>query len=179
MTMKFHVAWNAMQKENFYLRSGLISLLLFSIFLVGALTKLALREPLVVERACYTKAAKMSPSEPTDSEIKAFTKEALEARFATDFKNASLLSIEQQNFRTHEQTELSKQKMSQMVLVRGVQIGKDGLTVDTDRMISVGEIRSAFRFPLKLTIERTDRSEANPYGLVLTAVENLNKTKKE
>jgi hypothetical protein len=177
--MKFHVAWDAMQKENLYLKFGVIGLLILAIMLTGALTKVALREPLVIERACYSKAAKVVGGEPTDDEIKAFAKEALEARFNTDVRNSTLLSLEQQAFRDKEQLELSKQKMSQDVLVKGVEIGRAGLVVQADRVISVGDVRSAFRFPLKINVERDARSDSNPYGLVLTSVENLEKAKKE
>ena len=50
---------------------------------------------------------------------------------------------------------------------------KDGLTVDADRLISVGEIRSTLKFPLKVQLARVARSEGNPYGLQLSAVEEI------
>jgi hypothetical protein len=39
-----------------------------------------------------------------------------------------------------------------------------------DRLIAVGEIRAAFKFPLALKVETVTRSPANPYGLLLTDV---------
>jgi hypothetical protein len=176
--MKFHVAWDAMQKENIYLKVGTIALLCLSILLTAALTNVAVRDPLVIDRACFPKVAGTVAANPTDDETKAFVEEAVAARFNSDTQNPYVLSLEQQSFKHKEQAELSKQKMSQTVLVRSVELSQAGVVVQADRIISVGDIRSAFRFPLKVFVEKDVRSEVNPYGLILVKVENLESAKK-
>jgi hypothetical protein len=111
-------------------------------------------------------------------EIKAFIAEALQARFNTNLVNPLVLTREQSVFRDKEQTELAKQKMRQTVVVNDVLVEKDGITVDADRLISVGEVRSSFKFPLKAELRSETRSEGNPYGLVSSQVEEIHEVKK-
>ena len=111
------------------------------------------------------------PAAHTSVEIEAFVKEALRHRFDTDATpNAEFLSVDEFRLRAKEQDELQRRQMRQRVLVNGVTKNGDAITVDSDRLISVGTIRSAFTFPLTLTISSVTRSEANPYGLVLVKV---------
>lgn len=176
--MKFHFAWDSLEKENRFLKILIFTILLLAIFLCSVLTVVGSKDPLVIERGCYSRLAAKETNLPSDEEIKAFIEEALRARFNTGWTNSILLSREQNVFRDREQGELSKQKMRQTVIVNEVVLEKDSITVDADRLISVGEIRSSFKFPLKIQIKAEARSEGNPYGLILFEIDEIHEVKK-
>ena len=171
--MKFNVAWDSIEKENRNLKILVVFLLLLSIFLSVAVMNTAAQAPLVVERSCTSRVLTPTSESPSDDEMKAFAYAAVPARFNSKQESQDLLSINQQGYRATEQDELAKQKMKQIVIVNDVAVEKDGLIVDADRLISVGEIRSTFKFPLKAKLVRTHRSEGNPYGLWLSEVEQI------
>lgn len=179
--MKFHAAWDSLEKENRNLKILTIFLCTLSIFLTVTVTSTATKDPLIVERACYSKIVKTAEgSAPTEDEITAFLEKSLAARFNSSPSDAmELLSYKQRAFRDKEQAELSKQKMTQKVIVNEVQISKDSVIVLADRLISIQNLRSILRFPLKVTLESTARTEGNPYGLVLSDVEPITEEKKE
>ena len=169
--MRFHVAWDSIEKENRNLKALCAVALLLATTLAVALARASSRPPLVVERGCLSRAAELAPEPPTDAEMAAFAAEALRARFNTRPEGLDLLSPRQRGFREVEQREMQRQKMRQTVLVQSVRLDKDGAVVDADRVIAVGEVRSTLRFPLRARLERTARTEANPYGLQLSEVE--------
>ena len=171
--MKFNVAWDSVEKENRNLKVLVVFLLLLAIFLSVAVMNTAAQAPLIVERACTSRVLSPTNENPTDDELKSFALASLPARFNTKPENQDLLSFKQRGYRASEQEELEKQKMKQVVIVNEVTIEKDGLVIDADRLISVGEIRSTFKFPLKVKLERNTRSEGNPYGLLLSDVEQI------
>lgn len=171
--MKFNSAWDTVEKENRSLRFLVIGLLVLAIALSIAVMSNAAQAPLVVERGCVSRVLSPVGETPTDDEMKAFVNLAVKARFDTKASNVELLSMLQYSYRATEQDELNKQKMKQTVIVNDVSVAKDGLTVDADRLISVGEIRSTLKFPLKVQLARVARSEGNPYGLQLSAVEEI------
>jgi hypothetical protein len=171
--MKFNVAWDSLEKENRNLKGLVVLLLLLSIFLSVAVVSTAAQPPLVVERSCTSRILSPVSPAPTDDEMKTFLMEAVPARFNSKQENPELLSLKQRGFRATEQDELEKQKMKQVVIVNDVTVDKDGLVVDADRLISVGDIRSTFKFQLKVRLERTARSSGNAYGLWLSDVEQV------
>ena len=69
--------------------------------------------------------------------------------------------------------------MKQIVVVNKVEL-KDGKAyVDSDRLISVGKVRSAFIFPLILNLESVNRSINNPYGLRIKSVVEIKRKLKK
>lgn len=177
--MKFIDAWDSIAKENKLLKLLVLGLSLVSIFLCVVILKTVTKDPLLIERGCFSKAVENSGTTVTDEEIKSFLKEALESRFSSLAVNTALLTTKQKEIRTREQKELSSRNMRQLIFVQNVLISKDKIEVEADRMISVGEIRSAFSFSLTVKIERSDRTFDNPYGLVLSEVEPLKKDGKQ
>lgn len=171
--MKFNSAWDTVEKENRSLRFLVIGLLLLAIALSIAVMSNAAQAPLIIERGCFSRVLSPVGDASSDDEMKAFASVAVKARFDTKASDTQLLTILQLGYRATEQDELSKQKMKQTVIVNDISIAKDGLTVDADRLISVGEIRSTLKFPLKVQLVRVARSESNPYGLQLSAVEEI------
>lgn len=177
--MKFTTAWANLSSENQVLK--FIILILGGIACFFALTtlKLALREPLVVDRGCVTTAATLSDGKRTNDEIAAFLKDALAQRFnTTAIPHDGFISDEETSNRLKEQQDLKTRNLKQTVVVNAVQINGDAISVDADRLISVGEVRSAFKFPLIVRVSATTRSLSNPYGLVLEETKALKKETK-
>lgn len=179
--MKFHAAWDSLEKENRNLKILVIFLCTLSIFLTVTVTGTATKDPLIVERTCYSKVLKTaSEPVPTEEEIKIFLELALSARFDSEkSQSKDLLSLRQQGYREKEQLELKKQKMNQKLIFYDAKITKDSITVLADRLIAIENLRSVLRFPLKVQLEATERSESNPYGLVLSDVSPEGEEKKE
>ncbi len=171
--MKFHVAWDSLEKENQFLKILLFSFLIVTLGLAVTIIAVSAKDPILVERGCYSRLMERRDPVPTKEEMVSFAEEALKARFNSSWTNPSLLSDEQNGFRTKEQAELTRQKMKQAVVVNKVESQSEYLIVDADRVISVGDIRSSFRFPLKLKVERSTRTAGNPYGVVLYEVSEL------
>lgn len=107
-------------------------------------------------------------------EIENFLREALSQRFDSLVKATDgLLSPDELRLRDQEQKEFSTRSITQRLILNYVTETPDGFKVDADRMISVGEVRSAFKFSLLVKLESKSRSLANPYGLLLTSTKQI------
>jgi hypothetical protein len=179
--MKFKEAWANLAKENLILKISAIAAGLGCVGLSIALVSIAMRPPLVVDRACTATVAKLTPAnQHTDAEIQSFLSLALAERFDTeDIRELTLLSESEKLRRQKEQDELKLRGLIQKVVPRlgAVQVatGKnvDGLSfvVNADRLLAVGTIRSAFLFPLKVQLISVDRTDANTFGLLIQSVQ--------
>lgn len=173
--MRFHVALDSLEKENQILRFSVIGLLLLAIVLCSGILYVSLKDPLLIERACYSKSLTLVNASPTNEEIASFLEAALKARFDSEIQDSRFLLADQIAAKTREQTELARQKLTQKILVNKVDAALDGtLNVDADRFIATGEVRTVLRFPLKVEIAKVNRSDANPYGLLLVDVQPAN-----
>lgn len=167
--MRFTEFWAEVLSQNNSLKWGLVSMSVITVALAICLVSVASREPLVIERACYDKALKPMSAKQTDEEMERFVREVLKKRFDTDALDSQVfLAGDEYATRLKEMDEFSKKGMAQRVFVNAVKIASSGITVDADRIISVGKIRSALPLPLALKVKFTDRSEGNPYGLILS-----------
>ncbi|MBI4925319.1 MAG: hypothetical protein HY843_05290 [Bdellovibrio sp.] len=178
--MRFTTARADTVAQNLTLKVAIGFLTLCVFVLVLTASKLALKAPLVIERACFSKAVKAASTasaQHSPQEVESFVKEAVSLRFDSDAEvKPGYLSFEEEKFRQQEQKEFSNRNMSQKVIVNSVKIDGAIVKVETDRMISVGQIRSAFNFPLVLNLATSSRTDGNPYGLLLT---NATSPKKE
>jgi hypothetical protein len=179
--MKFNIAWSQVISQNLILRLALFSESIVIIGLLVATIKASLKEPLIIERGCFSQAVEKSNPDRGELEIKTFLKEALHQRFDSDGAvQDGFLSKEESNFREEEQKELlSKEIKQRLILNQVIKINGNEVTVDSDRLISVGTVRSAFPFPLILIISTVNRSQGNPYGLKLMQVKPLQNEKKD
>ena len=171
--MKFSSVWDSLEKENRHLKMLSAALVVLSVSLSIAVMSTASQAPLIVERGTESRVLNPQPEKPTEEEMIAFGFEALPARFSTREGNIELLSLRQREYRAGEQEELLKQKMKQVIIVNSISVEKTGLRVDADRLISIGDIRSTLRFPLRVELERTRRTVSNPYGLVISEVDQI------
>jgi len=166
--MRFTTAWANVSIQNVTLKTVAISLSVCVLILSVIAVKLALKDPIVIDRACYSKTLQISNGKHTKDEIDSFLKEALSMRFdsSVTVKPGFLLPPEE-SVRIKEQTELSQRQMIQRVIFNSSVVKDSVVIVDADRLISVGKVRSAFPIKIQATLLDTTRTESNPYGLVL------------
>lgn len=177
--MKFTIAWAKVASENSVLKAVVLCLSALCLFFGASSLKLALKDPIVVERGCYSKVAAITDGKRSATEIESFLKEALAQRFDTQaVVRNDFLSDDEQILRSKEQKDLQNRKLSQKVILNAATVEGGSVIVDADRLISVGEVRSAFKFPLNVKIESVTRSEGNPYGLVVSEIKNIEKKDK-
>ena len=172
-------AWDSLQDENRWLK-----IIIFGFFGTSALLAIALmfeieRPPIVIERGCTTQVSRLGKNPPTDEELKSFIELALKSRFDSKPHDMALINSDQASFRAIEQKDLESQKMRQTLIVNSIDIKDNAVVADCDRLIAVGNVRSTFRFPIKVEFDSGTRSISNPYGLQLKRAEPvLNEVKK-
>ena len=172
--MRFTVAWANVISENLALKLSLGCLILVLGALSTVTLKLAARKPLVIERGCLSQKVPTVDGERSSVEVENFVREAVAMRFdAVVQLKPDYLSEDETKFRAQEQQEFKKRDLTQRVVVNGVAINGDQVTVNADRLFSVGAVRSALPFPLALTLGSVARTEWNPYGLTLLQVSAL------
>ncbi len=168
--MKYTEAWATVSSQNSILKGAVISLSLVTIVLSLVTIKTSFEEPIVIERGCYTTFANTVKSKHTLAEITQFLKMSLSQRFDSDVQPVDhIVAFDELALRNTEQKEFQSRNILQRVFINGVEETPDGFRVDTDRIISVGDVRSAYRFTLIAKVESVPRSLSNPYGLILTS----------
>lgn len=177
--MKFHMAWADIASQNVSLKLGLGALALSCAILSFTSVKLALKPPLLIDRECYTSVISPQGSKHTKDEIKAFVQLALEQRFNSSSQVTSLLSQKELRYRADEQQKLKATNMRQTIVTSDFEVTGNSVKVNADRLISVGEIRSAFQFALDVEVSSTGRSQSNPYGLILEKALPIKKEEKK
>lgn len=178
--MKLSTAWANVTAQNVTLKAAIVVMGFCSLTFAMTSIKLALRQPLVIERGCFSTAARVAATEHSAAEVETFVKEALRQRFdSTTNPSPGFLSREEEDNRLNEEKELSTRNMSQKIVVNSMNSSDKGVSIDATRLIYVGTIRSAFSFPLNVKLSSVTRSEANPYGLILSKVEALKDDEKK
>jgi hypothetical protein len=178
--MKYTYAWSEMASQNRNLK--LVTFLLFIICLtLSVITlKISFKEALIIDRGCFSTALNTAKDERTLTEIESFIKIALTERFDSDYSlNKGFISTDEKKLKDLEQKEFLARNIKQKVIVNSVTQTKDGFVVNADRLISVGDVRSVFRFPLSVQIQAQNRSESNPYGLILISTQTFNEKAKK
>lgn len=176
--MKFTAVWSKLASENHLLKVTVAALSLCIVAFAFVSTHLARKRPLVVERSCGATLARLGDASVTQAEVEFFVKEALSQRFNSDSSSGTAyLALSEQKLRDKEQQEMRERGIRQVVLTNQVSVSGEKIEVDADRLISVADVRSAFRFPLLLGLSKTTRSESNPYGLVLTSIKVIEEEK--
>ena len=81
--------------------------------------------------------------------------------------------------RESEQKELKSRNIQQSVVLRNIQMSKTEAQIDFDRVLAVGEVRSALKTKIKVAFEEATPNELNPFGLKLAFAESVetNQTK--
>jgi hypothetical protein len=175
--MRISLAWAKTATQNVSLKWATASLSIVCLILVVGLLRLALKAPLVVDRGCYS--ATINPegsTDPTREEIRAFLIEALSYRFdSTSEAKVREISQEESQFRLKEQDLLKQKQISQRFIVTKVNFEGKDIFIEADRILTIGKAKTILPMPLKVEVQKTTRSEANPYGLVLTGTSSSQK----
>ncbi len=177
--MKFSQAHVKDAFERSALKLALIGLsvisLTFSILLGLDLSK----APLIIERACETNLLEVSSTSQSQEEVLAFMREAVGLRFDSTVSRDPSAFMVQDLFaaRSKEQDELKRGAVDQRLIVRSIRFEKDHFTIEADRLVAVGKARSAIPITLTARISSKNRSLSNPYGLVLTSIEQIREGK--
>jgi hypothetical protein len=169
--MKLTTAWSNVVSQNLTLRATVLILGLCSLVFSITTVRLAVRDPLIIDRECVSKAVTSANAKHSSPEIDGFVRMALGKRFETGAADSEVfLSDEENGFRAKEQDELSKRNVTQRLIINSLKIDGSTVNIDSDRILSIGKIKSAIAFPLVVTLSTVDRSTANPYGLSIRRV---------
>lgn len=176
--MKYTEAWASVVSQNLNLKITTSILGILSLVLGMTTLKSTFKDSVIIDRGCYSKVITPVKNEHSKAEIDVFMKEALSQRFDSSVQPVDgLLSPDELNLRITEQKEFASRNMKQRLVINQVTEEADGFRVDADRIISVGDVRSAFKFPLLVKLESKARSSSNPYGLlVVTAKQTEDKS---
>lgn len=168
--MKLANVFDGMAQENRFLRTITKMLIIVMTALLGIVFNLYDRAPIMIERSTHG----LEIVSPTDflrnqNELKQAIALMVKARFSTDAIATELfLNPKQQLLRDTEQKDMKARGLNQGVIVRNIAINKDQAIVDFDRVISVGDVRSALKTKVKISFEEVSPNELNPYGLLLS-----------
>jgi len=173
--MKFSAGIDGLTKENRFLKTLTKMLLAVTILLLGMVYTLYDKTPLIVERSSrgleVVRAVDFSRN-PED--LKIALQIMLKARFDTEAVSPELfLNARQVVLRETEQKDMKARGMSQRVVVKRVTFEKDQALVDFDRVIAVGELRSALKTKVRVSFEEISPNELNPYGLLLSLADPI------
>jgi len=173
--MKFSSGVDQLQKEISFLKFLMKTLLLFASLLLALVWVLYSKDPILVERSSHGLEL-VTPTDfaRTELDMKRAVTLMIMARFDTKAVSPELfLNPKQQVLRGKEQMEMKARGMNQTVIVRAVVIKRDEAIVDFDRILSVGDIRSALRTRITIAFEEQTPNELNPYGLLLSLADPL------
>jgi hypothetical protein len=113
------------------------------------LVKLAVKDPLVVERACESKVLSKVGSQPTKEELEAFVREALPERFDSSLTAQRYTTDRLWAFKKHETKELSQRQLRQRIIINSIEVGDKQIKADVDRLyiISAPRLDEMFNIP--------------------------------
>ncbi len=179
--MKISLSIDSLIKENKFLK--FITKLLFGIVFILLMQVIFLynRDPILIQSSTRG----LEIVEPMNVsrknlDLKVAAQNMLKARFNTETLSSDVfLSDKQKLLRESEQREMKSRNMTQAIVIRNIEMSKDQATVDLDRVIAVGDLRTAIRAKIKIAFEESEPNELNPYGLVLALAEvQTNEVKK-
>tara|TARA_B110001454_G_scaffold122549_1_gene114447 strand:+ start:38805 stop:39350 length:546 start_codon:yes stop_codon:yes gene_type:complete len=169
--MKFTTAWANIASQNISLKLATVTLAVTSIVQLIAIINFTSKDLPVIERGCFSRAIIAKPLENGKNEIESFLAEALPMRFDThSYIRDGFLSLEQLTIREKELSSLKQKEISQKLIISEIKSDTKEITVRADRLMSVGKIKSVLPIQLTIALQKTNRTESNPYGLVLSSV---------
>ena len=172
--MRFSTAWAKTAAQNVTLKVATVTLAGVSIIQLSVIAGLSIKDPLIIERACFSKKTATKNVSPTQDEIKSFLSESIPMRFDSNGNFIDgWLAFEETIAREKEMATLKQRQMTQRVLVSEVKFDNKDIIVTTDRILSLGKIKSVLPLNLKVIVLQSTRSESNPYGLTLSAISQI------
>lgn len=133
------------------------------------------RDAVVIDRGCDSRLIQVASTNQTKDEVSQFLTLAVQARFNTTppadpsaFMVQDLLVS-----RTKEQDELVGRGIDQRIIVRDSKLDGDRFLIEADRLVAIGPARSAIPLKLLAKVSSKARSMTNPYGLVLSSIDQV------
>ncbi len=175
--MRFSSAVDSLTKENQFLRYSVKSLTFTSLILALTVIFLHDRSPVVVERSSRgLEIVKMTELVRSQDDLEQALRLMIKSRFDSESPNSEIfLSNRQMELKVLEQKEMKSRGLTQNIVFREAQVSKEEAIVEFDRVLSIGEIRSALKTTVKVAFEETEPNELNPYGLKLALAVPLEK----
>jgi hypothetical protein len=178
--MRLSTAWAKTAAQNVTLKVATIVLATVVVVQLIIIGQVSTKDPLVVDRSCFTRIVQAKASDPTPDEIRSFILQALPMRFdSRGALVAGFLSIDETTQREKELGQLKQRQMEQRMIVAEVKVDGNSVSVSADRLISIGSVKSALPLNLNVTLEQTNRSESNPYGLIITTITQVQPKEKK
>lgn len=173
--MRLANVFDGMERENRFLRT-LAKLLALTVGCLAACVFVLFdKPPVIVERSSHgLEIVRPSVFARNMDEMKIGISLMVKERFSTD-ANAPELFLNQRQLvlRDTEQKDMKARGLSQGVIIRNVNLGKDSAVVEFDRVISIGEVRSALKAKVRVAFEELSPNELNPYGLILSLADPI------
>ncbi len=178
--MRLSNAFDKLARENSFLRHVTMSLLLISALLVGVVYNLYDKQPLIVERSSRgLEIVRSTASTRSQDDLKNAVTLMTKARFDSNTISPELLLNQKQLvLRDTEQKDMKARGLNQTAVIRGVTFESDQIFVEFDRVIAIGDLRSALRTKIKVSFEEVNPNELNPYGLLLSVAEPVEQREK-
>jgi hypothetical protein len=173
--MKLANVFDGMARENQFLRTVTKLLIIVTVALLGIVFNLYDRNPIVVERTPHgLEIVRSTDFARTEVDLKQAISLMIKARFSSDSVAPEIfLNPRQLLLRDTEQKDMKARGLTQSIVVRNVSIEKDQAVVDLDRVISIGEVRSALKAKVRVSFEEVSPNELNPYGLLLSLADPI------
>ncbi len=171
--MRYPLAWAETAMQNSILKFCLLLSVVLTVAFAGVAAMLSLKAPIVVERACFSRVLASASQEHTHQEIESFLRIALEKRLSTDAKGSSTLwlSLAEEQARGSENKAYEQKNIQQRILVNSIQVQGRTATVEIDRILSVGKVKSVVPAIILVQMSSITRNEVNPYGLLIEKIE--------
>jgi len=173
--MRFSSTVDSLSRENRYLRR-INALLAVGLCLstLGVLLLYDKAPSLVMRSSRGLEIVNLTPLKQTAPDLNQAVALMLKARLDTDTISPEVyLSDRQRVLRQEEQREFKSRGLSQAIVIRAVHLRDGAATAELDRVISLGEIRSAIKASVSLVFEAIEPNELNPYGLRLATLAPL------
>jgi hypothetical protein len=173
--MKIHHKQALEALDRFSLQIALAAMTVVTIMLCAMFFFAESKAPLIIERGCDSRIATIESSSQTAVEIDSFLNFAIPVRFHSNPKLDPALVLTQDLLvaRLKEQQELKAKSINQRVIVRSIRSEHGRYLVEADRLIAVGAVRTAVPLNLAVDFSSKIRSVSNPYGLILTFVDQI------
>jgi hypothetical protein len=168
--MKFSSTVDSLSRENRFLRR-VIGLLALGVTVLALVITLLYDKPekIVLRSSHGLEIVALTPLTRTEADVEQAVRLMVKARLESDaIAPEVFLSKQQMALRGAEQRELKSRGFTQSIVVRSAQIQTSSAIVNFDRVISVGDIRSAIQTKANIAFEEIEPNDLNPYGLRLS-----------
>lgn len=173
--MKYTTVWAQIESQNHLLKYTHVVLVFIVLVLAILVLKFGFKDPIVIERSNDKVEIKsISEVNVNENDFLAYMNVIFKNRYDYEeaFNPYLYSENEIQNYQT-EKKEFVEKKLKQRVLLNSIKMEGKYFIADIDRVISIEKVKSVINQKVRLTITKSQRTELNPYGLILENIEIL------